>query len=271
MSERERYRPFTGDVERKRQLLDPPLALVLCQVRWPELTQLQAGVDSAAIEVGKRLGDFPLHSKNHEVAVTMTPDGLARTAGEIVHQWHSVDNAWHVALSQRSVAVFCTSAYPGFESFASRLADVLDAVHSVIASQVVERVGLRYVNRITDQAVLPNLPAALGSEVLGFARLDAASNDVTRLMSLNQAVYLVGDNRLQVRSGILPAGEVVDPAIEPVSDPSWVLDLDSASERRGVFEASAIVATVGRLADINYDFFKMVATDQYIELVGGQQ
>lgn len=268
MLERNRYRPFTGDTERRIRLSNPPLPLVLCQVRWPDLTQLQTGLDDAAGRVGAKLEGYPLHEQTREVAITLTPEGVTTGPGEVVHQWHSADKAWHVAMTRRSIAAFCTS-YTSFDEFAHKLKSALDAVASTLDIPVIERVGVRYVNRITDPATLGTLESTLNPAVLGLAALRPSSSEVVRLTSLNQIVYSVGRDRLQVRSGLLAPGETVDPAVPPVTTSSWILDLDSFRESLGGFDSKEVIDVVGRLADINYDFFKLVATDQYLESVEG--
>lgn len=267
MTERIRYRPFTGDTERRIHLDNPALPLVLCQVRWPQLTQLQNGLDQAAAAIGSRLDGYPFQDQNQEIAVTITPEGVTSAPGEAIHQWHSADRDWHVSLSRRSVAVYCTS-YSSFDEFSDKLAEVLDVVGDSIVIPAVERVGLRYVNRIIDAKVLDGLGKLLDPAVLGLASLEATSGDVTRLTSVNQAVYAVGSDRLVARSAVLSAGETVDPAIPAVDAPSWVLDLDSARETPGRFDREILVSVAGRLADINYDFFKLVASDEYLTTLG---
>jgi hypothetical protein len=41
-----------------------------------------------------------------------------------------------------------------------------------------------------------------------------------------------------------------------------VLDLDASQEMRSVFEPGQIQAVAGRLADVAYDFFKLVLKDK---------
>lgn len=264
MTERNRYRPFTGDAQRRIRLESPPVPLVVAQVRWPELTELQGGIDEAAGRLAQRLDSYPFHDRGQEVSVQITQEGVTTQPGEVVHQWQSENREWHIAFTRRSFAVFCIR-YSGFDEFADRLRVGLEALASTVGVPTLERVGLRYVNRIVDEETIKSLPEMVESAILGLSLLRASSAEVSQLTSLSQAIYAVGQDRLQVRSGFLPAGETVDPAIPPVGNTSWVLDLDAMRDAPGPLFTESVLDVVGRLADINYDFFKLIAKNKYVE------
>jgi uncharacterized protein (TIGR04255 family) len=267
MVDRERFRPFTGDTEQKIRLKDAPLALVLCQLRWPDFSHLQGDLTATAQAFGSSVEEYPVISNLHEVAYTITPEGVTQAPGEKIHQWHSVDGVWHVSLSRRFASLYCTT-YTSFPDFLARLESVLAALGAQVKIPLIDRVGVRYVNRITDARLVDNLNQYLRPEVLGYLGLRGESGDIRLGSSANQARYLVEDVALQVRSGLVPAGETVDPAVPPVQEPSWVLDLDASSEKTVPFDVSAILAGAGRLSDFAYDFFKFVSTEGFLKEFG---
>lgn len=269
MKDRVRYRPFTGNTEKKLLLDAPPLRLVLCQVRWPQLTGLQGtGLDVLADALSTRLDEFPLYERGQEVTVTLTPEGATQTIGETVHQWRSVDGLQHVSLTRRSITVFCTT-YTSFPDFEPRLRSVLEALGAESRVPVLERIGLRYVNRVTDPEVMVAIRRELASAAVGLAGITPADGEVKMLTALTQAAFKLGSDRLLARTGTLAPGETVDPAVPPVLEPSWVLDLDASRESSDEFAVEAVLDVAGRLADINYDFFKSLVTDDLVIALDG--
>lgn len=267
MADRERFRPFTGDTEKKIRLKDAPLALVLCQIRWPEFQHLRGDLSETAQAFGSMLDGYPVISNLHEMAYTITPEGVTQQPGEKIFQWHSIDGVWHISLSRRFVTLYCTT-YTSFPDFLERLMSVLDALETQVKVPLIERVGVRYVNRVTDSRLVENLGEYLRSEVLGYSGLTGVSDEVRLESSANQARYLVHDAALQVRSGLVPAGETVDPAVPAAQVASWVLDLDASSERLEPFDVATVIATSGRLSDFAYDFFKYVSIEGFLKEFG---
>lgn len=267
MADRERFRPFTGDTQKKIRLGDAPLALVLCQVRWPDFSHLQGDLTEVARLFGTALDEYPVMSVVHEVVHTITPEGVTQAPGEKIHQWGSVDGAWHVALSRRFVSLYCTS-YTSFPDFLPHLERVFRALDSQVNIPLIDRLGVRYVNRIADARLVENLAEYVRPEVLGYAGLTGDSGETQLQSSANQARYVADGAALQVRSGLVPAGETVDPAVPPLPQPSWVLDLDAASERMVPFEVTSALAEASRLSDFAYDFFKYVSTEGFLKEFG---
>lgn len=267
MADRERFRPFTGDTEKKIRLKDAPLALVLCQIRWPELQHLRGDLSEIAQAFGSELDEYPVISNLHEMAYTITPEGITQQPGEKIFQWHSIDEAWHISLSRRFVTLYCTM-YTSFPDFLERLKSVLEALATQVKVPLVDRVGVRYVNRITDPRLVENLGEYVRPEVLGYSGLGGVVDEVRLTSSANQARYQVDDAALQVRSGVVAGGETVDPAVPPVQGASWVLDLDASSERVVPFEVGTVAAAAGRMSDFAYDFFKYISTEGFLKEFG---
>jgi uncharacterized protein (TIGR04255 family) len=267
MADRERFRPFTGDAQKKIRLSSAPLALVLCQVRWPDFSHLQGDLTEVARAFGSALEGYPVVSSIHEVAYTITPEGVTQAPGERIHQWRSIDGVWHISLSRRFASLYCTS-YTSFPDFLTRLELVLGAIESQVKIPLIERLGVRYLNRVADARLVENLATYVRPEVLGYASLSGETGDAQLVSNANQARYLVDDAALQVRSGLVPAGETADPAVPPLQQSSWVLDLDASTEKVVPFDVPAVLAEAGRLSDIAYDFFKYISTEGFLREFG---
>lgn len=272
MTERVRYRPFTGDSQKSVRLQNAPLELVLCQVRWPEMSFLQDDqLRPLAHKLGQALAaDYPIYSEEKEVNYSITPAGVTQHVVGSVFQWISVDQAWCISLAKRFVTLYCTK-YTAYPELDERLRVALTHVRELINIQVIERIGVRYVNRLSDDSALGDLARLVKPEVLGYQGLPLISEDVAIRSSANQALYTVGDCTLQVRSGMIPGGETVDPAVKPLPGQSWVLDLDASIEGRSVLDIDQVSGRASQLSDIAYDYFKHVITEGFIEQFSGTE
>lgn len=265
---RERFRPFTGDAASRVNLEKNALALVLCQVRWPDLRNLRDPEQLVALvrSLDEAFADYPEVREGRELAFNITPVGVAPVPGEQTHEWLSGDGAWIATLSKHSFSLSCLRGYTRFEEFTERLQPLLDSVLAEVRPSRLERVGVRYVNRFSDDDVLAN-PAAM---FRGFGQpLTAADDSVRLLNATQQCTYGIDDLLLQVRSGYVPPEQTVDPMIPSVAGDSWVLDLDSFKQDAAVADPGTVMAVVQKLADINYDYFKHAVTDAFLELHGG--
>lgn len=268
MADRVRFRPFTGDTTKSIRLGSNPLALVLSQVRWPEFAHLQGNLKATALNFGSALPEYPIYEEMQEVGYQITADGVHQSIGDTLYRWASVDKTWHVTLGRRFVSLYSTS-YVAFDEFSERMSKVLESVNTHVQPPLIERIGVRYVNRFDDPRLISNLSEYVRPEVLGYLSLESDSDEVNIVNSANQVRYAIGDVNLQVRSGILPPNETADPAIPEVSVSSWVLDLDASSEQSDLFDTQRILASAGKLADVAYDYFKLVTTDGFMREFGG--
>jgi len=181
-----------------------------------------------------------------------------------IHQWASVDGIWHISLSNQFLSLYCTT-YQGYDEVEKRLRALLAALPASIPVPLVDRVGVRYVNRISDDQDMANLHALVQPEILGHSPLTGDNSGATLVASINQAAYNVDGALLQVRSGVLAPNETPDAAIPALQKQSWVLDLDASIDKRIPFEANSIISEFSRMSDLAYDYFKSVSTPGFIE------
>ncbi|WP_277959301.1 TIGR04255 family protein [Frigoribacterium faeni] len=269
MTERVRYRPFTGDSETRVRLDTAPLELVLFQMRWPELAYLQNNnLDPIAKAFGLTLTEYPLYSFTPEMSFSVGPAGVQQQEIGTVHQWSSVNGKKHVSLGRTFLSVY-SQDYRGWPEFASDLESVLALLHASLDVRFVASVGVRYLNRIADRDLMGRLDQLVTPQVLGYQALPAAAApDVSLVQNLNQAQFMVGGASLQVRSGVMAPGTTLDPSVTPVAGASWVLDIDSTAEVGTAFDLEDVLKRTGRLSDTAYDFFKFVIKTGFIDHFG---
>lgn len=269
MTERVRYRPFTGDDQTRIRLQSAPLEMVLCQIRWPELSYLQESrLQPLARDFGARLVDYPLYGETPELGFMVGPSGVEQKELGTVYRWSSVDQTKHVNLGRTFLSVFSRD-YQGWDGFVEELEAVLSCLQASIDPKIIERVGVRYLNRISDQDVMERIEDLVKPQVLGYQGLSLPNATGVRLVqAVNQVEYEVDHATLQVRSGVVPAGQTVDSSVAPVDGPSWILDLDATSPVNAAFDTADAVARAGRMSDVAYDFFKYAISNGFVDHFG---
>ncbi len=179
-----------------------------------------------------------------------------------------MDEAWRLSLAPEFVALE-TSRYSSREDFLRRLREVLEAVGSRVAPAVVQRLGLRYIDRIAGGAV-NDVRNLVRQDLLGVMGTSLAAHvqhlvSQTLLESPNRA------ERLRMRWGHLPPGGTVDPdAIEAIEEPSFVLDLDMFSSGERSFCVESLVADARRYAERLYAMFRWAVTEDFLRRYGGK-
>jgi len=269
MTGRVRFRPFTGESESHVRLDAAPLAMVLCQVRWPEIGYLQEDISARANSLGGLLKDYPLFSSSPEIVFNVTPQGVTHSESGFVYQWSTPDRSWIVSLGGTFMTLI-SKDYETFPVFESKLAGVLSKVKQVLEVPLIDRIGVRYVNQISDVDQVSRIGELVRPEILGYQALAPSTSEASLIQALNQASFQVGDSTLQVRSGIIPAGELLDPALETLDGPSWVLDIDAFSQFEMEFDVDSVLAQVSKLSDTAYDFFTWVITQGFIDEFRGK-
>lgn len=269
MNERVRYRPFTNDRNLRIRLDAAPLALVLCQLRWPQISSLQGDLKLVVEEFGKLIPEYPLYSSSSEFSIKLTPTGPVQVPGGVLHHWSRADRSATITLSPNFVTL-AAKHYEGYELFGEQLGSVLSALEQTIDLPLFDRVGVRYVNQISDLSQVEKMDRLVKPELLGHQALTVSSDEVSLVQAITQSLFQVGKGYLQARSGIIPPGETVDVSIEPLQHPSWVLDIDSFQEEEAVFSVDKVLARAGKLSDAAYDFFKLVIKEAFIEEFEGR-
>ena len=144
MERRCRYEPLAAQ----------PLVLVLCQVRFSAVRQMERYIP--AIQEVFRRNEFPIEKAGKVHQVTFGPGGGAPVQVVEQQRWEYRNRAetWSILVMQDSV-VLQTTAYTRFEDFAKRLKLAVGTVLSESEQDrlgVVHRVGLRYIDVVRPSA-----------------------------------------------------------------------------------------------------------------------
>jgi uncharacterized protein (TIGR04255 family) len=109
------------------------------------------------------------------------------------------------------------------------------------------------------------MPKLVRPEMMGAATLDIPDG-----VALNHSLLEIQLNRgahtILVRSGVLPAGTTIDPAVPATNLKSWILDIDSAVTGPDAVPVDKIEELSSDLAERAYRFFRYTVTNDFLTL-----
>ncbi len=246
----------------------PPLARVIAQVRFPEILSVEKREFVARFQEALR-PEYPVlrEEKTQSIFFGRTAVGQPAPAPHTAWRFCNRDETWRVSLASGFVSLE-TDSYTSQPDFMRRLAAVLLAAKETLAPARVDRLGLRYIDRIAGQD-FGLIQKLVRPEVLGVAATTAREHVIHTLAeTLFQSEN--PDCLVLMRTGTLPPNAVVDlTAIEPVAEKSWILDLDAFGGQASDFEPDWIVKQIDQYASRIYTIFRWVVTDQFLAHFGG--
>lgn len=247
-----------------------PLVLVVAQVRFERVASIGSEDFIAGFQESIR-GVYPVMRREQQAGVLVGPDGQIATAeGGHVWRFDERPEGWQVTLAPDFVAL-STNRYTRRRDFLDRLAAILGAVHREIRVRFCERLGIRYVDRVSDPALLARLDDVLRVEVLGTVLSDPGVKGVELVHGFADTTYQLPDGvEMHGRWGVLPALATFDPAIAPADMRSWVLDLDAYTSEPMPFDPVALGARAEAACERIYRFFRWAVNDQFLVAHGGQ-
>lgn len=253
-------------------LANSPLVKTLAQIRFPQPTAFMADQDAVAVQVAKRLADhYPLFETGQEAQLTITPDGVTQQQSA-TRLWRlaNADRSWQVTFGPNFLSVE-TSTYVRRSDFATRLNDAWMALRAVVSVPYISRLGVRYINQVSDSATLDRLSDLVRPEILGVSGLQDETFDI--LSSLTEAQYRFAEGTgFNARWGFLPPQQDLGVDITGFHHSTWVLDTDSFREwAPGAFAESDLEGEVKNLGLRGYQFFRWAVTDEALRTFGAEQ
>lgn len=132
----------------RRQLANPPIELIIAQVRFPTIAELFAtdGFVRFAQEVR---GEFPNASPESQVTLEINPDRVSERSRVPVWRFEDLSGDWNLTLTPDFLALE-THEYRTFSDFCERFVHTCTKLSTNYSIQSRTRLGLRYVNRYAD-------------------------------------------------------------------------------------------------------------------------
>lgn len=255
--------PLLGPPPREVPLRHAPLVRVVSQARFPLIAAIghQDFIAPFQAAVGT---DYPVLRREQTQELIFGP-ALITQPPQTVWRFHSKDGQWRVSLSSDFIALE-TTAYQSRRDFLRRLGNVLQAADSHIKPSQVDRFGLRYIDRITGDA-LASIGSLVRSEIRGITG-SILSGQIQH--ALTEAVFRLDGSQIAARWGHLPPNATVDPAaVEPVNEASWILDLDMFSTAPFTFEVDSVLNRAREFAERIYAMFRWSVSKDFLVRYGG--
>jgi uncharacterized protein (TIGR04255 family) len=256
--------PLVAPLPAEVPLKDPPLVRVIAQLRFPEILSVEQRDFVAPFQEAIR-PTYSVLRQEQTQGILFGPGGVAPKP-QIAWRFSDAAEHWRVSLTTEFLALE-TTKYASRSDFFDRLKSLAEALDEHIEPGQLDRLGVRYIDRITGDAV-DDIAKLVRPEVRGISGTIAAEHAAH---ALSESMFELPDARVLARWGCLPPGATVDPAaIEPAKEKSWILDLDMFSAAPMPFVVDRVVAEAQRYAERIYTIFRWVVTDDFLLRYGGK-
>ena len=251
-----------------------PLVKVGAQVRFPPILSISDPTKVAVVQELLR-DTYAYLGENQVHHVALPPGGEPNVTRDLI--WRFSDDAneprWRVSLGIGFVALE-TSNYSSRDDFLDRFRTVVAAVEEAFSPPEAVRLGLRYVDRLSGEAIgrIRELVRHEALGVLGPARTSSPALGDSVIHLITDAQFAAPENAcIQGRWGQLPPGATYDPnVIDPHDETSWCLDFDMFTTTRRPFASAGLHAEASRFAVHLYWLFRQVVTDEFLRFYGGK-
>lgn len=240
-----------------KPLLHPPLSEVAFEINFPR----QLLVENRIAEYQQRISESYPHSED-EFVVRLPPTAAFSKAPKREGQGLTPVRSFGFqnSIGTRIVKVsvvnfnFLITDYKDFEDYKKSLAVVLSPGIELFRLQRVDRIGLRYINKISIRAEL----GAFGFQEYVRMSLDISSFPKGEPSNFLSEVRLkLNDKKnLTVRSGLLPAQPEA-----PLR--TYLLDLDCYSEETSTLAEIKLPGVLEEYHDAIEDSFRRAVTEKY--------
>ena len=208
-------------------------------------------------------GSYPILRPERTGVVVLSSGGAAPTPQELIWRFGDLEQKWRVSLAPEFLA-FETTSYTSRSDFLIKFGEALVALSKCISPRTVDRLGVRYIDRVTG---VDNIRRLLRPEICGIAGTAVAAH---AQHFLSQAAFEVDNSQFVAKWGYLPSNASLDPsALEPINEPSWILDLDMFRASSWEFDIASLVKEARAYAERIYAFFRWAVTEEFLRRYGG--
>lgn len=255
-----------GGIERQyRQVFERNhIEVAVAEIRFVRVSEQISEADAASVWASLGQDRFPIFEahKQQMVNVTISPTGA--------QQETEVQPGWLLATSDRTTAITLmpssvivqTQAYDHYSaSLGDHLQIVLPLFAEVTGSKRVQRLGIRYINRLTD--VDATTPSFWRDRIEASFAAPLRGPFEGRLVGQHQQVQLQLDEAgARIQSGLLPVAGAKIPRWD------YLVDLDVFMEKTCDYEALWCGNQLRQLNRTAFVLFTNVLSDEYLETFG---
>lgn len=265
--------PFDRTPVEEIPLARNPLALVIAQIQLPSpYTPLATAINEGTL-ANALSSEYPYSDVQKEIQFVFEPGRLPQSTTTSAHVLSMRDDtdAWVVTIKHDSVTL-STTAYTARTELMARATRILTAVQATVKAPRVSRIGLRYINRITDLTD-PDALAAGFNEIIRPTQGFALNNLEGMPHFQDKLLYAWKDTNMKLQAwwGTVPTGQPVAGLLNPHANPTWVLDVDAMDETAAEFNADTLTGTLTVLGQQAYRFFRWIFTPEGLQQFGTPQ
>lgn len=266
-------RPLSSAPPKEVPLPNAPLARVLAQVRFPPILAIGSSERVAVFQEEVR-NTYPILNPEHPHVIEIDPGEAPRVRQTIIWRMSDRENMpeWRISLGIDFVTLE-TSSYQSRKDFLRRLRSVISATEKSFRPASASRVGVRYIDRLTGEAV-NRIGQLIQPSVLGV--LQPSEGNSTTLGSaihrhMTEALFFAKEGRILGRWGQIPPSSTYDPEVlEPIDKLSWVIDLDMFTDKSQRFATKDVMVTARSFSERLYSVFRQMVTPEFLEFYGGK-
>lgn len=246
-------------------LRDAPLVRVLAQVRFPLIVAVERSDFIVPFQEAIR-SEYPVLRPEQIQGVLLGVSSTVPPQVQTIWRFADIPGHWRVSLTSSFLALE-TTAYRDRGDFLERLQRVVQALDKHVEPRLVDRLGIRYINRVAG-GMVDDMVRLVRPEVRGIL----GTQCTTHLQhTLTESVFALEGARVSARWGWLPPLATVDPgAIEPIDEPSWILDFDMVSTDSAPLDVDRITGDAKRFSERIYALFRWAVTEEFLRRYGGE-
>lgn len=265
--------PLTTAPPKEVPLPRAPLVRVIAQIRFPPILTILHPDKVATFQ--EELRDiYPNLNKEQAYQVNLDADQAPQVSGDLI--WRLSEGGqspcWRVSLSTSFVALETTD-YKNRKDFHERLRRVVSSLEKTFNPTEVNRLGIRYIDQLKGDAV-SRIHDLIKPEVLGILRpMSASPMTISRATEnvFTQAIFQAKEGFITGRWGnIAPNTTYAPNLLEPIQEPSWVLDLDMFTQDTQPFKCTKLINIGKSFSARIYSVFREMITDEFLKFYGGK-
>lgn len=246
------------------QLKSNPLLVVIGQVSFEAI--LSVNDQSSLAKFQKIISElYPVFKA--DTAEFHNVDLVTKSLTSVPQQiWRFLDKdeIWRVTLTTDAISLE-SFKYVSRVDFQHRFEFLIEAFQKNFQPKLVNRIGVRYVNRFTGDAF------EKVSTLINSSLLTVYTSELINFLSstISEAFFNIDKKTLLGRWGLIPPSSTIDPNIvQPIDSQSWILDIDSSNSHRVEWSNKLIQNEFKDLTILNYNFFRWATTSELLNHYG---
>ncbi len=247
-------------------LKNAPLIRAIAQVRFPPILSIEQEAFVGSFQEAIR-AEYPILEPVKTQSLIVNADGASVTPTlQTTWCFWNTERTWRISLASSAVSIE-TTKYTSRTDFLARLEDLLVKLHSNFHLSQIDRVGLRYIDRVVGQN-LADISLLIRPEMAGISCSDLQEY-VHQV--LHESLFMLPEAQIAARWGVMPANATFDPyTIEAIPERSWILDLDISAAKVQAFSVESVMQQALSFTERIYTFFRWAVTDEFLRRYDGE-